>query len=74
MARDGKTEKYSRVDIRTITHPHQEWSHVEMRPRERQCLEKRGKGSGLVKMSAVISSVGIHVVEKVPSETCARMK
>jgi len=71
---DGKTEKYSRVDSTIMTHPHQEWSQVGMRPSERQCLEKRGKGSGLVSMSAVMSSVGIQVVEKVPSETCSWMK
>ena len=46
----------------TITHPHQEWSHVGMRPRERQCFEKRGKGSGLVRILAVMSSVGIYVI------------
>ena len=44
------------------------------RPRERQCLEKVGKGNGFIRISAVMSSVGIQVVEKVPLETCLQMK
>ena len=50
---------------------HQEWSHVGMRPRERQCLENEGKCRGLVRISAVMSSVGIHIVENVLLETCS---
>ena len=57
----------------TITPPHQEWTRdVGIRPRERQCLEKEGKGRGLpVRILAVMSSVGFHIVENVPSETCS---
>ena len=43
----------------TITHPHQEWSQVGTRPREKQCLEKAGKGKGFVSISAVMFLVGI---------------
>ena len=44
------------------------------RPRTSRCLEKIGKGRALVKMSAGISPVGIHVVEKEPSWTWEQIK
>ena len=43
-------------------------------PRTSRCLRNKIESRDFVKMSAGISAVGIHVVRKEPSCTCARMK